>query len=167
MPIERDLIVERRPDNPLMQLPIQKKIVARLHIQPICYTRLLTFNGILRIGTAQYICSLTAGFLNGEQIMYDDYSDQHRFSIPITNVIFKQNLFNILFSNIFAFFVFQTTMVLSNYDDLSFTVYNRGFDAQDFFVQDLIILDNWTQALQQHIVDIRQCSIETSVFFLS
>ena len=86
MAIGRNLMLQRTQDNPLMQLPIQSTFVSRFLIQPLCYTRLVTFTGIVEIERTQYVCTITAGFLNGEQIMHNDYSDQHRFSMPITPV---------------------------------------------------------------------------------
>jgi hypothetical protein len=72
--------------NPLMQLPIHTSFIARFIIQPFCYTRLANFAGIVEIYNIKYSCILIAGFLNGEEIMRDDFTDQHRFSIPITSV---------------------------------------------------------------------------------
>lgn len=46
-------------------------------------------------------------------------------------------------------------MILARNDHLSFSIYNRGFDQEEFFVQDLFTLNIWIRALQQHIVDIR------------
>jgi hypothetical protein len=46
-------------------------------------------------------------------------------------------------------------VILSQNDHLAFSVYNRGFDQEEFFVQDLFTLNNWIRALQQHVVDIR------------
>lgn len=78
--------MERSQENSLMQLPIHSSFIARFLAQPLCYTRLATFAGIAEIYNVSYSCTLAAGFLNGEEIMRDDYSDQHRFSIPITQV---------------------------------------------------------------------------------
>ena len=82
----RDLIVEHAQDNPLMQLPIHTAFLSNFVAQPVCYTRLAAFAGIVEIDHVRYSCTLTAGFLNGEEIMHDDYSNQHRFSVPITSV---------------------------------------------------------------------------------
>lgn len=82
----RNLIMERTQENPLMQLPIHTSFISLFLIQPVCYTRLATFSGIVEIYNVRYTCTLTGGFLNGEELMLDDYSDQHRFSIPITSV---------------------------------------------------------------------------------
>ena len=49
-------------------------------------------------------------------------------------------------------------MILSRDEHLSFSIYNHGFDQEEFFVQDLFTLNNWIRALQQHIVDIRMTS---------
>ena len=82
----RPLQLEPTQVNPLMQLPIDTSFVSRFLIQPLCYTRLATFAGIVEVYNIKYSCILTAGFLNGEEIMRNDFSDQHRFSIPITPV---------------------------------------------------------------------------------
>ncbi|CAF4367612.1 unnamed protein product, partial [Adineta steineri] len=39
-------------------------------------------------------------------------------------------------------------------EDLSFSVYNRGFAIEKFFVEDVFTLNNWIRALQQHIIDV-------------
>jgi len=39
---------------------------------------------------------------------------------------------------------------------LSFVINNHEFEYDEFFVQDLFTLNNWIQALQQHIIDIRK-----------
>jgi hypothetical protein len=82
----RYLQMERPQENPLLQLPIQTSFIACFVAQPLCYTRLATFVGLVEVYNIQYSCVLTGGFLNGEEIMGDDFSDQHRFSIPITSV---------------------------------------------------------------------------------
>ena len=82
----RTLKMEPRQTNPLMRLPIHTSFIARFLVQPVCYTRSATFAGMLQIYNLQYSCTLAEGFLNGEEIMRDDFSDQHRFSIPITPV---------------------------------------------------------------------------------
>ena len=82
----RHLQLERPQENLLMQLPMHSSFIARFIAQPLCYTRLATFAGLVQIYNIQYSCILTAGFLNGEEIMRDDFTDQHRFSIPITSV---------------------------------------------------------------------------------
>ncbi|CAF1487277.1 unnamed protein product [Adineta steineri] len=132
LPKVRYLKMERPQENPLMQLPINETFLACFIAQPLCYTRLATFAGIVKIYNVQYSCTLTAGFLNGEEIMRDDYSDQHRFSIAITS----------------------DTIILPHSEDLSFSVYNRGFAIEKFFVEDVFTLNNWIRALQQHIIDV-------------
>ncbi|CAF1103888.1 unnamed protein product [Adineta steineri] len=129
----RSLTMERLQENPLNQLPIEHSFISRFVIQPLCYTRSATFTGIVENNNISYSCALTGGFLNGEEIMRNNSSDQRTFSIPIT----------------------QDTIILSRNDHLSFSIYNRGFDQEEFFVQDLFILNIWLRALQQHIVDIR------------
>lgn len=47
-------------------------------------------------------------------------------------------------------------MILSREDHLAFSIYNRGFDQDEFFVQDSFTLNLWIRALQQHIVDMRK-----------
>ncbi|UJR33002.1 hypothetical protein I4U23_020462 [Adineta vaga] len=128
----RHFKMEYPNENPLMQLPIQDSYHALFSAQPLCYTRLATYAGIVRVYNIPYSCTLTAGFLNGEEIMRDDYSDQHRFSIAITS----------------------ETIVLARTDQLSFSIYNRGFDLEQFFVEDIFTLNNWIRALQQHVVDV-------------
>ncbi|CAF1638189.1 unnamed protein product [Adineta ricciae] len=133
MPKIRSLTIEPPQENPLMQLPIDGSCMSRFLIQPLCYTRSGTFAGIVQNNNRSYSCILTGGFLNGEEIMRDDYVEPNRISIPIT----------------------PDTLILSRNDHLSFSIYNRGFDQEDFFVHDLFTLNMWIQALQQHIVDIR------------
>ncbi len=58
-------------------------------------------------------------------------------------------------------------MILSRDDHLAFSIYNRGFDQEEFFVQDSFTLNMWIRALQQHIVDIRMNNYLFSGFFLS
>lgn len=82
----RSLKMEPTQVNPLMQLPIHTSFIARFIIQPFCYARLATFAGIVQVYNIQYSCIITAGFLNGDEIMRNDFTDQHRFSIPITSV---------------------------------------------------------------------------------
>jgi len=82
----RPLILERTQENSLMQLPIDNSFISRFIIQPLCYTRSATFAGIVEINHVRYSCILSAGFLNGEEIMRYDYSDQRTFSTPITSV---------------------------------------------------------------------------------
>jgi hypothetical protein len=48
----------------------------------------------------------------------------------------------------------KDTIILPRHDHLSFSVYNHGFDPEEFFVEDFFTLNNWIRALQQHIVDI-------------
>ena len=84
----RYLKLEQSQENSLMQLPIQSSFIACFLVQPLCYTRLATFAGIVKISNLHYACALTGGFLNGEEIMREDFSNQHRFSIPITSVGF-------------------------------------------------------------------------------
>ena len=61
-------------------------------------------------------------------------------------------------------------MILSREDHLAFSIYNRGFDQEEFFVQDLFTLNLWIRALQQHIVDMRKdfsiCSSIRILYFL-
>jgi len=54
-------------------------------------------------------------------------------------------------------------VILARDDHLSFSIYNRGFDQQEFFVQDRFTLNMWIKALQQHIVDMRMTT--KNVFF--
>ena len=54
-------------------------------------------------------------------------------------------------------------MILARDDHLSFSIYNRGFDQQEFFVQDRFTLNMWIKALQQHIVDMYQFRINNFV----
>ncbi|CAF1307603.1 unnamed protein product [Rotaria sordida] len=129
----RNLTMERTQENPLMQLPIENTFLSRFLIQPLCYTRSATFAGIVEVNHVPYSCILNGGFLHGEEIMRSDYSQQRTFSIPITS----------------------DTIILSHNDHLSFSIYNRNLDQEEFFVQDLFILNIWIRALQQHIVDIR------------
>ncbi|CAF3902550.1 unnamed protein product [Rotaria sordida] len=129
----RYLKMERLQENPLMQLPIHTSFIARFTIQPLCYTSLATLIGVLESDNVQYSCIITAGFLKGKEIMRDNFSDQHRFSIPITS----------------------ETIISSCDDQLSFIVDNHDFGQAEFFVQDLFTLNNWIRALQQHILDIR------------
>ncbi len=88
----RHLTMERTQENPLMQLPIENSFISRFVIQPLCYTRSATFAGIVEINHVPYSCILSAGFLNGEEIMRYDYSDQRTFSTPITSVSEKQKM---------------------------------------------------------------------------
>ncbi|UJR14156.1 hypothetical protein I4U23_001151 [Adineta vaga] len=133
MPKVRSLIIDQLQENPLMQLPIENSFTSRFAIQPLCYTRSATFAGIIENNHTSYSCILTGGFLNGEEIRRNDNVESKIFSIPIT----------------------PDTLILSRNDHLSFSIYNRGFNQEDFFVQDLFTLNMWIQALQQHIVDIR------------
>ncbi len=55
-------------------------------------------------------------------------------------------------------------MILSRDDHLSFSIYNRGFDQEEFFVQDLFTLNIWIKVLQQHIVDMRMNKFSLSLF---
>lgn len=82
----RFLQMERTPENPLMQLPIESSFLSRLIIQPLCYTRAATCAGIVELDRVPYSCVLGKGFLKGEEIMRSKYSDQRTFSIPITSV---------------------------------------------------------------------------------
>jgi hypothetical protein len=93
LPKVRYLKIEHPQENTLMQLPICDSFTACIVAQPLCYTRLATFAGMVKIYNVRYSCTLTAGFLNGEEVMRDDYSDQHRFSIPITSVGFLLIIF--------------------------------------------------------------------------
>ncbi|CAF3917403.1 unnamed protein product [Rotaria sp. Silwood2] len=129
----RYLRMERIQENPLMQLPIHTSFIARFTIEPLCYASPAVLAGVLESDNVRYSCTLIAGFLKGEEIKRDKFSDQHRFSIPITS---------------------ETS--ISPYDDqLSFVIDTQGFDEAEFFVQDLFTLNIWIRALQQHIVDIR------------
>ncbi|CAF1642001.1 unnamed protein product, partial [Adineta ricciae] len=128
----RYLTMDIPQENPLMQLPITETYVALFFAQPLCYIRLATYTGKVRVYNIPYSCVLAAGFLNGEEIMRDDYSDQHRFSIAIT----------------------PETLILARTEQLSFSIYNRGFDVEEFFVDDIFMLNNWTRALQQHVIDV-------------
>jgi hypothetical protein len=76
-----------------MRLPIPTSFTAHFIAQPLCYTRLPAFVGIAVVGSIRYSCILTAGFVHGEEIMRDDFSDQHRFSIPITSVEYFLRMF--------------------------------------------------------------------------
>jgi hypothetical protein len=89
----RYLTMERPQENSLMQLPIDTSFISRFVIQPLCYTRKATFTGIVELSGVPYSCLLTGGFLNGEEIMRNDYSDQRIFSIPITSVGKKRFIF--------------------------------------------------------------------------
>jgi hypothetical protein len=82
----RILSMERPQENSLMQLPIEKSFLSRFVIQPLCYTRSATFAGIVELNHVSYSCILSGGFLNGEEIMRYDYSDQRTFSMPIKSV---------------------------------------------------------------------------------
>ncbi|CAF4720768.1 unnamed protein product, partial [Rotaria sp. Silwood2] len=101
----RNLTMERPQENPLMQLPIEYTFLSRFLIQPLCYTRSATFAGIVEINRVPYSCILNGGFLHGEEIMRNDYSQQRTFSIPITS----------------------DTIILSHNDHLSFSIFNRHF----------------------------------------
>ncbi|CAF3412721.1 unnamed protein product [Rotaria sp. Silwood1] len=128
----RYLRMERIHENPLMQLPIHTSFIARFTIEPLCYTSLATYAGILKNNNISYSCILTAGFLKGEEITLNKLSDHHQFSICITS---------------------ETIISLCN-KQLSFIIGTQGFDEVEFIVQDLFILKNWIRALQQHILDI-------------
>lgn len=78
--------MERPHENRLMQLPIENSFTSRFVIQPLCYTRSATFAGIVEVNHVPYSCTLNSGFLNGEEIVRHDYSNQRSFSIPITTV---------------------------------------------------------------------------------
>lgn len=71
-----------------MQLPVHSSFIAKVTIQPLCYSYPSVFAGNLVMNGARYTCSLTAGYLTGEEIIRDDASNQHRFSIPIASVEF-------------------------------------------------------------------------------
>lgn len=90
----RQLNLEPIQENRLMQLPINTSFISSFLVQPLCYTRLATFVGIVRIYNVRYSCVIQAGFFNGEEIMRNDYSDQHRFSLPITPVEIILYFFN-------------------------------------------------------------------------
>ena len=153
--------MERTQENLLMQLPIESPFTSRFVIQPLCYTRSATFTGIIETNNVQYSCTLARGFLNGEEIIRNDYLDQRTFSIPIASVG-KKHLPFVLF----YFHSIKDTVILSRNDSLSFSIYNRGFNQDEFFVQDLFTLNIWIRALQQHIVDIRMNNSVYYVLFL-
>jgi hypothetical protein len=58
-------------------------------------------------------------------------------------------------------------VILSRNDPLSFSIFNRGLDQEEFAVQDLSTLNSWIRALQQHIVDIRMYYSPLFLFFVS
>jgi hypothetical protein len=99
----RNLVIERQQENSLMYLPLQTSFTSCFIVQPICYRRSPMFVGIVKIYRAQYACTLTNGFLNGEEIVHGDCSDQHRFSLPITSVWIPINIIGIdrCFSSLF------------------------------------------------------------------
>jgi len=82
----RNLTMERPQENSLMQLPIEDSFLSRFIIQPLCYTRSATFAGIVELNHVPYSCILSGGYLNGEEIMRYDYSNQRTFTVPITSV---------------------------------------------------------------------------------
>jgi len=92
----RYLNMEHPQENPLMRLPIHTSFISRFIAQPLCYTRLATFAGIVEVYNVRYSCILAAGFFNGEEIMRNDFTDQHTFSIPITLVEYFFSLREIL-----------------------------------------------------------------------
>ncbi|CAF1260150.1 unnamed protein product, partial [Didymodactylos carnosus] len=53
------------------------------------------------------------------------------------------------------------TLILSrnNGHSYSFSVCNKGYDQDEFFVQDQFTFNNWIRALQQHIVDLKAWQI--------
>lgn len=85
--------MEHPNENLLMQLPIENTFTSRFIIQPQCITRPVTFSGIVEMNHVSYSCVLAGGFLNGEEIMRYDYSDERTFSVPITSVRLKYELF--------------------------------------------------------------------------
>lgn len=93
----RHLKMERPQENSLMQLPIDISFVSRFMVQPLCYTRSGTFAGVVEVNHVPYSCILNGGFINGEEIMRNNYSDQRTFSVPITavrkNISFEYVLF--------------------------------------------------------------------------
>lgn len=93
----RFLKTERAPENPLMQLPVENSFISRFVIQPQCYTRPVTFSGIVETNHVPYACVLAAGFFNGEEIMRYDYSDQRTFSVPIASVGIKGKKMNLFY----------------------------------------------------------------------
>ncbi|CAF1311981.1 unnamed protein product [Rotaria magnacalcarata] len=129
----RTLVMERPQEKAIMQLPIEDSFISRFLIQPLCYTPSAKFTGIIEFNRIRYSCILNGGFLHGEEIVRNNSSNQRTFSIPITT----------------------ETIILSRNDYLSFSIFNRGFNQEDFSVQDLFTLNIWIRALQQHIVDIR------------
>ncbi|CAM4888264.1 unnamed protein product [Rotaria socialis] len=128
-----DLQMERLQENPLMRLPIRPSFISRFTIQPLCYLCSSTYAGILETNNTQYSCTLATGCLNGEEIVGDDASDQHRFSIPITS----------------------DTIISTRDNQHSFIIENLGFNREELFVHDVFTLRNWVRALQQQIVDMR------------
>ena len=82
----RYLTMERKQDNPVMQLPIEPSFISRFVVEPLCYTRSATFAGIVELHRVPYSCRIAAGFLHGEEIMRRDFADQRSFTIPITPV---------------------------------------------------------------------------------
>jgi len=90
----RVLSMERPQENSLMQLPIEDSFLSRFIIQPLCYTRSATFAGIVELNHVSYSCILSGGYLNGEEIMRYDYSNQRTFTVPITSVGEKKKFFS-------------------------------------------------------------------------
>jgi len=93
--------MEYPQENSLMQLPIHTSFIAHFLVQPLCYTRTATFAGIVEVFNIRYSCILTAGFFNAEEIMQNDCTDQHRFSIPIKSVEFLGFFFLRRFYDVF------------------------------------------------------------------
>lgn len=91
MPKVRTLTMERRQDNPLMQLPIESCFTSRFLVQPLYCTRPAAFAGIVEHNHIPYSTVLTSGFLNGEQIVRNDFMDRRTFSVPITLVSTRAN----------------------------------------------------------------------------
>jgi hypothetical protein len=89
----RYLTMEPLQENPLMQLPISTSFISRFVVEPLCYKRSGTFAGNLLINKVRYSCILTGGFLNGEEIMRSNYSDQRIVSVPITAVRNEEYIF--------------------------------------------------------------------------
>jgi len=129
----RYLTLENTIENPLMRLPIETSFIARFVIQPVCFTRSSTFAGIVESKRVAFSCRISSGFFHGEEIVRNRSAIPQRFTLPIRS----------------------DTVILSRNDHLSFSIHNRGYDQDEFVVQDILMLNMWTRALQQHIVDIR------------
>ncbi|CAF0804457.1 unnamed protein product [Didymodactylos carnosus] len=130
-----------KKENALTQLPIANIFHMRFVAQPHCYTK-TAFVGFAEINNIPYTCTLLSGFLVGEELTrypVEDSINLYRFSTPIT----------------------PDTLILSrnNGHSYSFSVCNKGYDQDEFFVQDQFTFNNWIRALQQHIVDLKAWQI--------